>query len=48
MRHLPAIFAKRRAFKRLAAKTGKKLVSLKEVTQLVLDNIEQVPIKKLR
>jgi len=48
LRHWPAVFAKRKAFKRLAAQTGKRLVSLSGVTQLVLDNIEQVPIKKLR
>jgi len=48
LRNSAIIFRQRKRFKNLAAESGKKLLSLKEVTKIVLDNIEQVPIRKLK
>jgi len=48
LRHSPIIFRQRKSFAKLAAQSGRKLLSLKEVTKLVLDNIERLPIKKIR
>jgi len=47
VRHRPAVRTKRKEFRNLAAEAGKKLLSLKEVTQLVLINIGQVRTKRL-
>ena len=40
--------AKRKAFRNLARQSGKRLLSLKQVTSLVSDNIRQVEIKRLK
>ena len=46
--HWSAVFAKRKSFAKLAAQSGGKLLSLKQVTRIVLDNINSVETKRLR
>jgi GT2 family glycosyltransferase len=48
LRNWPNVFAKRKAFKNLSIRSGKKLLSLKEVTRLVLNNISGVETKRLK
>ncbi|HET6995780.1 MAG TPA: glycosyltransferase family 2 protein [Chitinophagaceae bacterium] len=48
LRHRPAISSERKFFTELAAESGKKLLSLKEVTRIVLNNINSFETKKLR
>ena len=44
----PVIHRKRKEFNELAASFGKKLLSLKQVTRIVLDNINQVETRRLK
>jgi hypothetical protein len=46
--HWQAIYEKRKAFRNLAVISGKELLSLKQVANLVLDNIQTIGIKRLR
>jgi GT2 family glycosyltransferase len=48
LRHLPAVYARRKAFNNLALRSGKKLLSLSQVTKLVLANISGVETRKLK
>jgi GT2 family glycosyltransferase len=48
LRHWPAVFAERKSFTKLAAQSGRKLLSLKQVARIVLDNINSVEIKSLK
>jgi GT2 family glycosyltransferase len=48
IRHIPAVWSHRRSFQRQASDSGRNLLSLKNVTKLVLDNIRQVNIIKLK
>jgi GT2 family glycosyltransferase len=48
LRHWPEVFAKRKSFAKLAAQSGRKLLSLKQVTRIVLDNINSVETKRLK
>src|SRR5436190_248359 len=48
LRHWTAIFAKRKSFAKLAAQSGRELLSLKQVTRIVLDDINSVETKRLR
>jgi GT2 family glycosyltransferase len=46
--HWPEIREKRRAFKRVAARHGKQLLSLRQVTRIVLKNISAVDIERIK
>ncbi|HYV55738.1 MAG TPA: glycosyltransferase family 2 protein [Chitinophagaceae bacterium] len=46
--HLPKVFSKRTAFKKLAKQSRKKLLSLKEVTEVVLKNINSAGFTRLK
>ena len=46
--HLPTVFSKRSTFKKLAKRSGKKLLSLKEVTEVVLKNINDAGFTRLK
>jgi GT2 family glycosyltransferase len=48
LKHLSAVYSKRKSFKILARQSGKKLFSLKQVTKIVLNNIRQVETKRLK
>ena len=48
VKHWPIVFAKRKAFRNLARQSAKELLSLKQVTKLVLDNINQVETRRLK
>ena len=45
--HWSTVFKKRKAFREMARQSGKKLISLKKVTKLVLNNISQVETRRL-
>ena len=46
--HWPVVYKKRKAFKDRARQFGKRLLSLKEVTTLVLNNIKKAETKQLK
>jgi GT2 family glycosyltransferase len=46
--HSSTVSAKRKAFKRMARRSGKKLLALRQVTKLVLDNISRVETTRLK
>lgn len=46
--HLPAVWSHRKRFKRLAGQSGKDLIPLRRVATIVLDDINQVKIQKLK
>jgi GT2 family glycosyltransferase len=46
--HWPDLNAKRKAFRTLAAQAGRSLLSLKEITRLVMNNISSVKTKQLK
>jgi hypothetical protein len=48
LRHLPAVLAKRKSFAKLASQSGIKLLSLKQVAGIVLENINSIETKRLR
>ena len=48
MGHWRVVYRKRKAFSDLARQAGKKLISIKQVTRLVLDNISQVETKRFK
>jgi GT2 family glycosyltransferase len=48
LRRWPTLYKKRKAFRNLALQKGKRLISLKQVTKIVLDNIKQAGVTELR
>jgi GT2 family glycosyltransferase len=48
LRHWPTVFAKRKKFNAAGRLPGKELLSLKQVTQLVLDNINEAGVLRLK
>jgi GT2 family glycosyltransferase len=48
LKHWPILFAKRKEFRNSGRQSGKELLSLKQITKLVLDNISQVQTKRLK
>ena len=48
IKHLPVVRTRRKAFKKGTREAGKELLSLEEVTKLVLDNINRVETKQLK